>query len=261
MRRTHPPPDPPARRSPPCPARCSRCGPWRWPSPSRRPRSPTPAPSPAGGPAPTCTPPPTRPGAPTARRPRRLAHRPHRVGRRVPLRRPPGRGGHRPLHLRRRLPQQPPARHRPPPRRRPASPPAPSSPSAAPPPSLLIPGAAVNGATPSVPAEFTTRTLEWPAGSARYRGGEHELAWMTSAATWGSPPHVGTGAPPTLFLSRLPGRTRRTRLPRLRHRDPGHLGTLLAMRTGTAGRHLGDPAATYWTGLLPLGGRPAPRFS
>src|SRR4029450_13707601 len=66
---------------------------------------------------------------------------------------------------------------------------------------------------------------------------------MTSAATWGSPlARMGTGAPSTLFLSRLPRRTRRTRLPRLRHRDPGHLGTLLAMRTGTAGRHLGDPA-------------------
>src|SRR4029453_19187326 len=109
---------------------------------------------------------------------------------------PPGRGGHRPLPLRRRLPQQPPARHRPPPRRRLARLRRPPPPAGSPPPALLIPGAAVNGGDPFRSGRVHPGTLEWPAGAARYWGrGEHELAWMTSAATWGAPlARMGTGA-------------------------------------------------------------------
>ena len=155
------------------------------------------APSPAGGPAPTCTPPPTRLGRRRRRRPRRLARRHQRVGGRVPLRRPPGRGGHRPLRLGRRLPQQPPAGHRLPPRRRLAGhrrPPHPAQVLTRLADPRLFPRHSPGGAGTAVP-RLDTGADE-----------DIELASMTSGAARGSPhARTGTGRPPTLLLSLLPG--------------------------------------------------------
>ena len=104
MRRTHPPPDAPARA--PAAALPGQLQPlWSLAVAIAESAAEIAAtrPIPSWRASACTTPPPTRPGAPTGAT-ARAAGGPTAPGRAaVPLRRPPGRGGHRPLHRRRRL--------------------------------------------------------------------------------------------------------------------------------------------------------------